>query len=145
MCSMVTLSIMIMTVISCYSLSDGITEKKLSWVVKSPATRFIVLTMQSSGSHFLWSTLNGHPSILLHDEECIYFTHVGQHYTFPDKIKEYSHNCYDQLALSLGMEHTTSTEILDAFPKYWDRFKPRMHTIKAIGVLLHANLKRFNN
>jgi len=132
---------MITMVISCYSLPDGITEKKLpSWVVKSPATRFIVLTMQSSGSHFLWSTLNGHPSILLHDEECIYFTHVGQHYSFPDKVKEYSHNCYDQLALSLGMEHsTTSTEILDAFPKYWDRFKSRMHAIKAIGVLLHAN------
>ena len=129
MYTMLMLIIMIMLNsmgISCDSLSNDINEKKLPlWVVKSPAIRFIVLTMQSSGSHFLRSTLNSHPSILLHDEQCIDFTHEGQ-------------NCYDQIALSLGMQDT-STTILDAFPSYWNGFEFRMHAIKAIGILLHAN------
>jgi len=142
MYAMPMLSIMIMfnsMVIRCDSLSNDITEKKLPlWVVKSPAIRFIVLTMQSSGSHFLRSTLNSHPSILLHDEQCIDFTHEGQKYEFPDKVKTHSYNCYDQIDLSLGMQDA-STEILDAFPSYWNGFELRMHAIKAIGILLHAN------
>jgi len=107
-----------------------------SWVTSSPAIRFIVLTMHNSGSHFFRSILNSHPDVLLHDEVCIDFTHYEQHLVFPDRTHPY--DCFDQIALSLGIEPKSAT-ILDILPNYWDDFKDRIQHIKAIGVLLHAS------
>ena len=107
-----------------------------SWVTSSPAIRFIVLAMQKSGSHFFRSILNSHPDVLLHNELCIDFTHYEQRLVFPDRTHPY--DCFDQIALSLGIEPKSAT-ILDILPNYWDDFKDRIQHIKAIGVLLHAN------
>ena len=95
------------------------------------AIRFILMTRQHSGSHFLKEIISMHPNVLMHDEVC-----MEKHLRSTSSL--YKFDCLDILKFSLRLSITSKdlVQYLSNDSKFLNEISVNT---KAIGCILHQN------